>query len=150
MFMGDAVTEAENRFFLSGGNLDADALKVGQHSSSSGSSLTFLNAVKPIASIIGVGAGSDYSHPTSKILKSLKSTGSAICRTDIEGNIVVTTDGEGITENSGQSRCSGSAPISISSTATSSQPATAAVTSSSDGPFVGSFNPAAQHQSGPR
>lgn len=139
LFMGDAGTEAENSLYLSGYNIDADVLKVGHHGSSSGSSLPFLNAVTPIVSIIEVGTGNDYGHPTQKTLNALSSAGSKVYRTDLDGNIIVTTDGEGITVTTGQSSCSSSAPSSISSTAASSQPAASVVASSSDGPFVGSL-----------
>jgi len=132
LFMGDAGTDAENSLLASEYNLDADVLKVGHHGSSSGSSLAFLNAVTPTVGIIEVGSGNDYGHPTSKTLTSLKSTGSAIYRTALDGNIVVTTDGEGITVITGRSSCSDSSPA-----IASSQPTTA-VTSSSGGPFVAS------------
>jgi beta-lactamase superfamily II metal-dependent hydrolase len=143
LFAGDAGTEAENSLLSSGYDLDADVLKVGHHGSSSASSTAFLNAVTPFASVIEVGAGNDYGHPTQRTLNALKRTGSAIYRTDLDGNIVVTTDGESITVTTGRSSCSSTAPSSTSSAIapTSTQPATATaavqVTSSSV-PFVGS------------
>jgi len=137
LFMGDAGTEAENSLLSSGYNLNSDILKVGHHGSSSGSSLTFLNAVTPAASIIEVGTGNDYGHPTQKTLNALSSTGSKVYRTDLDGNIVVTTDGEDITVIAGRSICSSTAPSSTSLAITSSQPTTED-TALSYGPFVGS------------
>jgi beta-lactamase superfamily II metal-dependent hydrolase len=136
LFMGDAGTEAEDSLLASGYNLDADVLKVGHHGSSSGSSRAFLNAVTPAVSVIEVGTGNDYGHPTSKTLAALKSTGSAIYRTDLDGNIVVTTDGEGITVTTGRSSCSGIAPAVPAITSTQATPT--AMAASLDGPFVGS------------
>jgi len=136
LFMGDASTEAEDSLLASTYNLDADVLKVGHHGSNSGSSRAFLNAVTPTVNVIEVGAGNDYGHPTSKTLAALQNTGSAIYRTDLNGNIAVTTDGEGITVTTGRSSCSSSAHVIPSITST--QATTAVSTTSSDGTFVGS------------
>jgi competence protein ComEC len=94
LLMGDAGVEAESSLLSSGYNLTSDVLKVGHHGSSSSSGAAFLNAVKPAVSIIEVGAGNSYGHPTQKTLSALQSTGSEIYRTDLDGNIVVTTDGQ--------------------------------------------------------
>jgi competence protein ComEC len=45
-------------------------------------------------SIIEVGEGNDYSHPAPETLSALKDAGLAIYRTDLDGNIDVTTDEE--------------------------------------------------------
>jgi len=93
LFMGDAGLEAENSIMTTGYNLKSDILKVGHHGSSSASGSSFLAKVKPSISMIEVGAGNDYGHPTQKTLSALQNTGSKIYRTDTNGNIVVTTDG---------------------------------------------------------
>jgi hypothetical protein len=134
--MGDAGTEAEDSLLGSGYNLDADVLKVGHHGSNSGSSLAFLSAVSPAVSVIEVGEGNDYGHPTSKTLAAWQSTGSTVYRTDMDGNIVVTTDGEDITVITRRSSCSSTAPAIPAITSTQTTTTTATV--SSDGPFVGS------------
>jgi competence protein ComEC len=139
LFMGDAGKEAEDSLLASRYNLDADVLKVSHHGSNSGTSLAFLNAVTPAVSVIEVGESNDYGHPTRKTLAALQSTGSAIYRTYLDGNIVVTTDGEGITVTTGQSKCSSTTSSGITSATTSvSSITTATTTTSSDGPFVGS------------
>jgi competence protein ComEC len=95
LLMGYAGFEAENSLlFKSGYDLKSDILKVAHHGSSSASSPAFLSAVKPAISIIEVGAGNDYGHLTKKTLSALQSTGSKVYRTDLDGNIVVTTDGQ--------------------------------------------------------
>jgi beta-lactamase superfamily II metal-dependent hydrolase len=94
MLMGDAGIEAESSLLSSGYNLTSDVLKVGHHGSSSSSSVAFLNAVKPAISVIEVGAGNSYGHPTQKTLSFLQRVGSEVYRTDLNGNIVVTTDGQ--------------------------------------------------------
>lgn len=144
LLMGDAGIEAEKSILSSGYNLDSDVLKVGHHGSSSASSSSFLAKVKPAISIIEVGAGNDYGHPTKKTLSALQNTGSKIYRTDLDGDIVVTTDGQSCTVTTGKQswNTASTAPKDTSSAitwtngATSSTTATAAT--SSNGPFVGS------------
>lgn len=139
LFMGDAGNDAETSLLSSGYNLDADILKVGHHGSSSASSAEFLKAVSPSISVIEVGEGNEYGHPTQKTLTALQTSGSAIYRTDRDGSIKVTTDGEGITVTKVQSRCSNLVSSStISSTASVPATAASAISASSDGPFVAS------------
>lgn len=94
LLMGDAGIAAEQNLLASGYVLDSDILKVGHHGSSSASSTSFLQAVSPVVSIIEVGAGNDYGHPSQETLSNLQRVGSKIYRTDLNGNIVVTTDGQ--------------------------------------------------------
>ena len=93
LLMGDAGFEAENSIMAAGYNLKSTILKVGHHGSSSATSQAFLNAVEPAVQIIEVGAGNEYGHPSQQTLAALQQTGSATHRTDLNGNIVVTTDG---------------------------------------------------------
>lgn len=98
LFMGDAETTGEKSLLSSGLEIHADILKAGHHGSSTSSSPEFLSAVDPDVKIIEVGAGNDYHHPSQKTLNALMHTGehiekSAIYRTDIDGNIDITTDG---------------------------------------------------------
>jgi competence protein ComEC len=88
--MGDAEKEAEASML----SKDSDILKVGHHGSRSSSSPAFLEAVSPEVSVIEVGKGNDYGHPAPETLSALKDVGSEIFRTDHDGNIDVTTDGE--------------------------------------------------------
>jgi competence protein ComEC len=93
LLMGDAGFEAEKSILASGYDLKSDILKVAHHGSSSASSPTFLSKVRPAISVIEVGAGNDYGHPTKKTLDALQQIGTKIYRTDLNGSIVVTTDG---------------------------------------------------------
>ncbi len=92
LLMGDAEKEAEESMLSF--DLDSDILKVGHHGSRSSSSPAFLKEVSPAISIIEVGKGNDYGHPAPETLSALKNVGSEIYRTDLDGNIDVTTDGE--------------------------------------------------------
>lgn len=123
LLMGDAEREAETNLLST--DLDSDILKVGHHGSTSSSSSAFLKAVSPEISIIEVGKGNDYGHPSSMTLKALKDVGSKVYRTDLNGNIIVATDGTNyavaVQKGSAAPRASGQIPItSVTPTATSS------------------------------
>jgi hypothetical protein len=90
MFMGDAETPVEN---ILTGNLEAEILKVGHHGSASSSSQSFLKKVNPEVAIISVGTGNTYGHPHQETLDKLQSINATVHRTDLEGTIVVSTDG---------------------------------------------------------
>lgn len=93
LLTGDAETGAEGRMLGSGLPSDAEILKVGHHGSNSSSSASFLAAVAPQEAIISVGSNS-YGHPRAEVLQRLTDVGAAIWRTDEDGSIVFTTDGD--------------------------------------------------------
>ena len=99
LFMGDAEEVSEGEILKSGQILKADVLKVGHHGSSSSTGSAFLKAVSPKYAIISVGADNDYGHPTSSTLSKLSGSVVQLLRTDKDGTIVVTCDGESVTFN---------------------------------------------------
>ncbi|OGG38123.1 hypothetical protein A2116_01355 [Candidatus Jorgensenbacteria bacterium GWA1_49_17] len=91
LFTGDASAAVlEN---LRSGDLDI--LKVAHHGSKFSSSAEFLKAVKPEAAVVEVGRNS-YGHPTYEALEALRSAGAQIFRTDVDGTLKFTIDGEDI------------------------------------------------------
>jgi len=94
LLTGDADNISEGEMFKY--NLKADLLKVGHHGSSTSTSAEFLKAVAPKFAIISVGKGNTYGHPTQKTLTALKNAGVTTYRTDINGTIVATSDGNNI------------------------------------------------------
>jgi len=96
LLMGDAGLETEENLMNAGYDLDSDILKVGHHASRSGSGETFISAVIPEISVIEVGADNDYGHPHPEVLERLQKV-SRVYRTDLDGSIVVTTDGSAYT-----------------------------------------------------
>jgi beta-lactamase superfamily II metal-dependent hydrolase len=93
LFTGDAQTTAEENMLADGLNVRASILKVAHHGSRTGSPLSFLNAVQPEVAIYSAGAGNDYGHPHPETIDGLKSVGAELFGTDINGTIIVTTDG---------------------------------------------------------
>ncbi len=100
LFTGDAETVNESAMIAAGEDLSADVLKVGHHGSSSSSSQAFVDAVNPTYAIISVGpAPNEYGHPTSATLDRLYSNAIQVFRTDLQGTIIATSDGQTISFN---------------------------------------------------
>jgi len=98
LFTGDAESASEKEMLASGRDLDCDVLKVGHHGSNTSSSKAFLAAVSPDVAVISCGAGNSYGHPHTEAVARLQAVGADILRTDLEGTIVLVTDGEHITQ----------------------------------------------------
>ncbi len=94
LFMGDAERYAEQVILDSGADLSATVLKVGHHGSETSTSYPFLREVMPEYAIISVGKGNSYSHPTEATLSRLNDAGAKIYRTDLQGDIYLTSDGK--------------------------------------------------------
>lgn len=92
LFMGDAGDAVEG--FLFSKDLHADFLKVSHHGADNATSAAFLRRVSPSVAVISCGRNNVYGHPTSAVLSRLERAGAAIYRTDHDGHIVVTSDGE--------------------------------------------------------
>ena len=97
LFTGDAEEAAEQDMLAGDRELGATVLKLGHHGSSSSSSPDFLDAVSPTFAVISCGKDNDYGHPAEKTLEELKSRDIKVFRTDLQGSIIATTDGEQIT-----------------------------------------------------
>ena len=93
LFTGDAEKEAEAGILQSGQTLQADILKVGHHGSRTSTSAEFLNTVKPQIAIYMAGDGNRYGHPHQETIDALTKAGAKIYGTDINGTIIITTDG---------------------------------------------------------
>ncbi len=106
LFTGDAETPAELNLK---DDISAEILKVGHHGSKSSTSPGFLSRVNPEVAVISVGAGNTYGHPALETLDKLQAAGVNAYRTDLNGNIIVTTDGK--TYSFTTQKTSTSAPI---------------------------------------
>lgn len=94
LFAGDAEREAEQAILNSGADLSANVLKVGHHGSETSTTYPFLREIMPEYAIISVGKGNIYGHPTDDVLSRLWDAGAKIYRTDLQGDITVTSDGK--------------------------------------------------------
>ena len=93
LFMGDAGKSVENEFMNKGFDLSADVLKAGHHGSSKSSSVKFIKYVQPSFCVFSCGEGNDYGHPHSEVLQIIKRFNISSFRTDLQGSIVIGTDG---------------------------------------------------------
>lgn len=93
VYTGDAEEESLEEIT---GNLKADVLKVGHHGSNTSTTKSFLEQVKPEYAIISVGAKNSYGHPNSSTLELLEEYTNNIYRTDINGTVIIRSDGVNI------------------------------------------------------
>lgn len=96
LFMGDASSLVEKNLIALGLDLHSLILKVGHHGSKYASSADFLRAVQPVFSMIEVGVGNKYGHPTTQTLLRLQQASSTVFRTDLDGDIRVLDNGKDV------------------------------------------------------
>ncbi len=94
LFTGDAEKEAEESMVAAHLIPDVEVLKVGHHGSNTASTSQFLQAAKPEVAIYMAGIGNNYGHPHDETIAALREIGAEIYGTDINGTIIVTTDGK--------------------------------------------------------
>ncbi|MCK4648333.1 helix-hairpin-helix domain-containing protein, partial [bacterium] len=93
LFTGDIGRPAEEDLVTTyHKNLRTTILKCPHHGSRYSSTSPFLEEVRPEVVIISVGRNS-YGHPTEEAMDRYREIGTKIYRTDIDGNITVTSDG---------------------------------------------------------
>ena len=93
VFTGDAEQEAEGSMLTAGVVPDVEILKVGHHGSNTASSSAFLQALQPEVAIYMCKTGNSYGHPHAETLSALQDIEAQAYGIDVNGTIVVTTDG---------------------------------------------------------
>lgn len=93
LFTGDAEYVAEQAVLNSGGDISATVLKVGHHGSDTSTSYLWLREIMPQYAIIPVGKDNSYGHPTDVVLSRLRDADVTVYRTDLHGDIYITSDG---------------------------------------------------------
>ncbi len=123
LLTGDAEKVSEAEMLKSGQDLQATVLRVGHHGSSSSTTGEFLKAVSPKYAVISVGVHNDYGHPTQGTLNTLTKAGVQVYRTDQEGTIVATSDGQTVKlEKTGKTIASNLPPIMTSISSSTPKP----------------------------
>ena len=97
LFMADVESSTEARLVHNSVDLHADLLKVGHHGSRTSTTPEFLSAVSPSYAIISVGAHNRYGHPSLDVVDRLSDANIKVSRTDLNGAVVVDSDGSSIT-----------------------------------------------------
>lgn len=93
LLAGDAEEQTEHRLLTKELDLRARVLKVGHHGSKYASSEDFLQRVKPELAIVSCGAWNRYGHPAQSVLDRLKAANVKLYRTDLHGEITITSRG---------------------------------------------------------
>lgn len=122
VFTGDAGVKEEQVMIDSGEDLRAEILHLGHHGSNTSTGSAFLDAVGPEIAIYSAGADNSFGHPHAEVIASVENAGAEVYGTDVNGTIVIETDGsayrvvsehEGV-PTEGENRCIN---INIASTA---------------------------------
>ena len=93
LLTGDAEAQTEQRLIERDARLDADVLKVGHHGSKYATSESLLRRGEFKAALVSCSADNRYGHPSPEALARLKAAGLRLYRTDLEGEIKLTTRG---------------------------------------------------------
>lgn len=96
LFTGDAEREEEQDILNVGYDLESTVLKVGHHGSANSTSYPFLREIMPEYAVISVGSGNSYGHPTEEALSRLRDADVKVFRTDMQGHIICTSDGNSV------------------------------------------------------
>ena len=96
LFCGDIEKDAEQDILDSGADISADVIKVPHHGSGTSGLRKFVSAVSPRYAVFCVGENNDFGHPHASIVSLYRNFGAQILRTDANGNIVFSTDGDNI------------------------------------------------------
>lgn len=101
VFSGDAETQSEHEIVSNydPDYLDCDVLQCGHHGSKTSTTEEYLSVLKPEYAVISVGEDNTYGHPTKETLARLNDIDAEIYRTDLNGTVTCTSDGENITFN---------------------------------------------------
>lgn len=94
LFMGDAEKLVEGDIENTNADIDCDVLKVGHHGSETSSSKSFIKKASPKYAVISCGIDNEYGHPHKQTLLTLADC--EILRTDTDGTIIISSDGNEI------------------------------------------------------
>jgi competence protein ComEC len=73
---------------------NSTVLKLAHHGSKDGTDARWLDAVRPRLAVASMGRGNEFGHPHPQTLALLERRGIPLLRTDLEGTIEITSDGE--------------------------------------------------------
>ena len=94
LLTGDAEEQTEHRLLTKELELQSKVIKIPHHGSKYASSKDFLDRVKPEVAIVSCGAWNRYGHPAQAVLDRLKAANVKLYRTDLQGEITITTRGK--------------------------------------------------------
>lgn len=93
LLTGDAEAQTEDRLIQAGARLEADVLKVGHHGSRYATSEDLIERGRFKDAVISDGEDNRYGHPSQDALDRLRAGKVNIYRTDLQGEITITSNG---------------------------------------------------------
>lgn len=99
LFEGDADKKSEDEILLKKFVVKSDVLKISHHGSYTATSSSFINAISPKYAVLSVGRGNMYKHPHQITMDKLMANKIPLYRTDEEGTIICTSNGESVKFN---------------------------------------------------
>ena len=97
LLTGDATYNVEKQILND--DIKSDVLKVAHHGSNYSSKEDFLNSVDAKYAVISVGRNNIYNHPSNSTLEKLNKRNMIVYRTDRDGTITFTSNGENLSVN---------------------------------------------------
>ena len=94
LFTGDTTWEVEDLLLKM--DIECDVYKASHHGSNDGANYEFLKKLKSKIAVISCGKDNEHGHPHEKVLDKLKTLGMEIYRTDLDGTIIVKSNGTDI------------------------------------------------------
>ena len=96
LLTGDIDREVERELLPILDLLSTVVLKVAHHGSNTSSGDEFVQHTRPKVALIGVGRANPYGHPVPHVLERFKAVGTEVFRTDLDGQVTVSTDGRSL------------------------------------------------------
>ena len=114
LLTGDVEDDVDPRLLAMGIARDGrplDVLKVAHHGSGSATSDAWLDALRPRVALVSAGTGNRYGHPAPRTLERLERRGVRVLRTDLDGDLEVSTDGHDLRVATSGGRTADAGPI---------------------------------------
>jgi DNA internalization-related competence protein ComEC/Rec2 len=96
LLTGDAEAGAEQEMLAAKNDVHVDVLKLGHHGSKTSTTEPLLEATHPTVAVVSAGKDNRYGHPHPDVVKRLEARGIRIVRTDRQGTLTFTSDGNTI------------------------------------------------------
>jgi competence protein ComEC len=93
LLTGDLEVKGRERLYADGADLKAEVYKVAHHGSHNGTDAALLERIRPRVALVSCQLGNDYGHPHREALEALTSASVPIYRTDLQGTLILTSDG---------------------------------------------------------
>jgi len=94
LLAGDIEAQVESELFTRDDPLGADFLKVPHHGSRTSTTTDFALAVRPQVAVMSLSETNPFGHPHPQVLATLRALGAVAYRTDQDGAVTVSTDGQ--------------------------------------------------------